>query len=274
MASFFDTFPTDGTSLGGNWTVHAGDYHVVSGAATGQSSYAFDAAIYSAQALGGDQYAHFKMPATGDWLGALFRYTNTSSKLYIVTYNLETWYWNTWLTIGNASYNTITSSSLSMSSGDTVGITVRGIGTDTEVRIWKNPTNKTPYSMTAWDSVSDTTPDITWTTDPGTDAVDSGSYAGFYSYGASGKAIDDFYAGDYSSTAIEQEGFRPRNDDGTEATATWKANQDTNITLAADTAFRLRMLLNATGDPDSINAQLEYRYKPTGGAFGSWTKVN
>jgi len=78
---------------------------------------------------------------------------------------------------------------------------------------------------------------------------------------------------DAVATSIEQEGFRPRNDDGTEATATWKANQDTNITLAANTAFRLRMLLNATGDPDSINAQLEYRYKPTGGSFGSWTKV-
>jgi len=75
------------------------------------------------------------------------------------------------------------------------------------------------------------------------------------------------------AATIEQEGFRPRNDDGTEATATWKANQDTNINLAADTAFRLRILLNATGDPASIGAQLEYRYKPSGGAFGSWNKV-
>ena len=75
------------------------------------------------------------------------------------------------------------------------------------------------------------------------------------------------------SASIEQEGFRFRNDDGTEATATWKANQDVNITLAANTAVRLRMLLNATGDPASIGAQLEYRYKPSGGAFGSWGKV-
>ena len=73
---------------------------------------------------------------------------------------------------------------------------------------------------------------------------------------------------------IEQKNFRFRNDDNNEATATWKANQDTNITLAADTAARIRMLLNATGDPNSIGAQLEYRYKPSGGAFGSWTKVN
>lgn len=37
--------------------------------------------------------------------------------------------------------------------------------------------------------------------------------------------------------------------------------------------IRLRFLIDATGNPDSINAQLEYRYKPSGGSFGSWTKV-
>ena len=73
---------------------------------------------------------------------------------------------------------------------------------------------------------------------------------------------------------IEQEGFRFRNDDGSKSAATWKANQDTNITLAADTAFRLRFLLKATGNPDSIDAQVEVRVKPSGGAFGAWTKVN
>jgi hypothetical protein len=78
----------------------------------------------------------------------------------------------------------------------------------------------------------------------------------------------------YYTSTIEQEGFRFRNDDGSESAATWKANQDTNITLAADTSTRIRMLLNATGDPASIGAQLEARYKPSGGAFGPWTKVN
>ena len=85
----------------------------------------------------------------------------------------------------------------------------------------------------------------------------------------------DIGADEYvSSTAIEQEGFRHRNDDGDEATATWKANQDMNITLAADTAFRLRFLLKATGNPDSIDAQAEARVKPSGGAFGAWEKIN
>jgi len=77
-----------------------------------------------------------------------------------------------------------------------------------------------------------------------------------------------------AAASIEQEGFRFRNDDGSESAATWKANQDTNITLAANTTFRLRFLLKATGNPDSIDAQAEARVKPSGGAFGAWEKIN
>jgi len=85
----------------------------------------------------------------------------------------------------------------------------------------------------------------------------------------------DIGADEYvSPTAIEQKNFRFRNDDDSEPAATWKANQDMNITLAADTAFRLRFLLKATGNPDSIDAQAEARVKPSGGAFGAWEKIN
>jgi hypothetical protein len=73
---------------------------------------------------------------------------------------------------------------------------------------------------------------------------------------------------------LDQEGFRFRNDDGSESAATWMADQDTNVMLAADTTARLRVLINTSLDPGSKNYQLEYRYKPSGGAFGSWTKVN
>lgn len=73
--------------------------------------------------------------------------------------------------------------------------------------------------------------------------------------------------------AIDQEGFRFRNDDGSEASATWKAGQDINTVFAPGDVARLRALLNATGDPASIEAQLEYRHKPSGGSFGDWKKV-
>lgn len=57
---------------------------------------------------------------------------------------------------------------------------------------------------------------------------------------------------------IEQEGYRWRNDDGNETTATWFANQDTSASTTLDTNIRLRALLNATGTP-STQFKLEYR---------------
>jgi hypothetical protein len=47
---------------------------------------------------------------------------------------------------------------------------------------------------------------------------------------------------------LEQEGYRFRNDDGSESTATWLADQDTNITRRAGVNVRLRVITNITGD--------------------------
>lgn len=58
---------------------------------------------------------------------------------------------------------------------------------------------------------------------------------------------------------LEQEGFRFRNDDGTEATATWQAAQDTTVTLPPGQRVRLRLLVNAGGDPASSQYELQYR---------------
>ena len=71
------------------------------------------------------------------------------------------------------------------------------------------------------------------------------------------------------SISVEQESFRFRNDDGSESAATWKAAQDVNASVGIDEVFRLRFLLNATGDPAAQSYQLEYR--KVGAA--SWTKV-
>lgn len=57
----------------------------------------------------------------------------------------------------------------------------------------------------------------------------------------------------------EQEGYRWRNDDGSETTATWKEAQDTPITLAAEAVARLRMLLDVTGDPGSVPVTLQFK---------------
>lgn len=78
----------------------------------------------------------------------------------------------------------------------------------------------------------------------------------------------------------EQEGYRFRNDDGNESTATWLAAQDTAVTQPLSTNTRLRVLIDSPDDPGSIQYQLEYKkstdstYKkveaPSGSvAFGS-----
>ena len=58
---------------------------------------------------------------------------------------------------------------------------------------------------------------------------------------------------------LEQEGFRFRNDDGSEVAATWRQVQDVFDSVAPNTNIRLRVLVNATGDPATSQFQLEYR---------------
>ena len=74
--------------------------------------------------------------------------------------------------------------------------------------------------------------------------------------------------------SIRQFGFRFRNDDESETSATWKATQNTNITLPPGDPVRLRIGIDSTGDIGAKQFQLEYRKKPSGGAWGSWSKIS
>lgn len=72
------------------------------------------------------------------------------------------------------------------------------------------------------------------------------------------------------SSVIEQEGFRFYAD-GTESGSTPLDSQDTDISIAKETTFQERVLLNATGDPASEQYQLEYKESSDGAA--EWRKV-
>jgi hypothetical protein len=68
------------------------------------------------------------------------------------------------------------------------------------------------------------------------------------------------YSGSAGPLAYEQEGFRFRNDDGSESTATWKASQDTNVTAVKSANTRLRVLTDtANADPATKRMKLQYR---------------
>ena len=86
------------------------------------------------------------------------------------------------------------------------------------------------------------------------------------------RAVDAGTSGDEAQLVLtsgtpattEQEGFRFRNDDGSETTATWLANQDTNLTQPVSTNTRLRMLLNTTADVASTAWRLDYKKSSEG----------
>lgn len=73
-----------------------------------------------------------------------------------------------------------------------------------------------------------------------------------------------------SLATIEQEGFRFY-EDGTESGSTVLEDQDTDITIAQETTFQERVLLNATGDPATHQFQLDYKESSDGAA--EWRKV-
>jgi hypothetical protein len=58
---------------------------------------------------------------------------------------------------------------------------------------------------------------------------------------------------------LAEEGFRWRNDDGDEDEATWLAVQDSNVAIPLSTPIRLRVIVNATGNPENYRYRLEYK---------------
>ena len=109
--------------------------------------------------------------------------------------------------------------------------------------------------------------------DSTTDTSFTSGYAGVYGQNDAGtQAYIDNWTGDdlAASFTVDQEGYRWRNDDEGEATATWAtAAQDATATVNLETNIRLRALINATGDPATANYQLEYRKQGT----SDWIKV-
>jgi hypothetical protein len=80
--------------------------------------------------------------------------------------------------------------------------------------------------------------------------------------------IDNWEGGNLLAAALEQYGYRWRNDDGSETTATWAASQNVNLTSAVG-PYRLRVGINGTADNSSYQYQLEWRVSGS----GTWRKV-
>lgn len=85
----------------------------------------------------------------------------------------------------------------------------------------------------------------------------AGSWTGSETYSAN---LATFKA---TTLAVEQEGYRFRNDDGSESSATWIAAQDTPITAPKATNTRLRILTD-TNNVDSPTRRLKLQYRKVG----------
>jgi hypothetical protein len=109
----------------------------------------------------------------------------------------------------------------------------------------------------------------------GTRIVSAGA-VGVVAWAVSGTAggvgdYDNFLVEDYGPAfLLEQEGFRWRNDDADEDSATWKANQDTNVTLVGGDKARVRFAIDGTADNAPKQPQLEFRKV----GDTDWRKVN
>lgn len=57
----------------------------------------------------------------------------------------------------------------------------------------------------------------------------------------------------------EQEGFRFRNDDGSESAATWRQTQDVDDSVGKESNIRLRVLIDSTGNPATVTRTLQYK---------------
>jgi hypothetical protein len=70
--------------------------------------------------------------------------------------------------------------------------------------------------------------------------------------------------------AFDQDSFRLRNDDGDEATATWKVAANQNTSLNVDENFRCRFVVQETAGGSVTNEGFKFQYRLNA---GSWTDI-
>lgn len=145
------------------------------------------------------QYAKIKLVANAKG-GVCLRYVDGVSSYYLVyitsTPELVWTRWD-WTGANDPDYKeTIQNDGGALAgdfgAGDTIAVTVQGTSNQTVVKIWRNPTNNTPFSKDFWDNGADAA-DLTFQDNPPT-PCNTGTYTGIGAYGAN--TFDDFFAGD------------------------------------------------------------------------------
>lgn len=229
---------TDGTSFAShdaNWKTNAGSGQVLSNAfrltGTGEQGFFYDDASFTA-----DQYSQVELAAlaSGAFMGPSVRNGSAGVHSYVVVYTDGSSTYFALLVAG--SYTDLASPSGGLFATDTIYLEANG-----STFTWKR-------NGTTQASVTDS-------------SLASGK-PGFGGYdGGTGTRLDNIELGNLGSSAVTYnlEGYRLRNDDGSESAATWKASQDTTANVDVDTVFRMRLLLDTTNDSPGSIYKLQYQ---------------
>lgn len=248
MASYSDDF--NRASLGANWTAAVGSATINSSVElqVGDASSIY----WNGFTPGGSQYAWGRVGTVLDsgnvnyGHGPACRMDTADGDCYVVIVNTEVAGEVVLARIDGGSYNILAtdSSGATPAANDTFEIRAVGVGAG-NLTVYKNGS----LFMTVSDSNF------------------SGGRVGFAGrlWNAATRWTDGAGGDLYS---LEQEGYRWRDDDGSESAATWLDSQDTDISRDLSTNTRLRVLVNASGDVGSTQYQLEYRI-----AGGTYAKV-
>jgi hypothetical protein len=185
-------------------------------------------------------------PAIGDYIDLAVRLQDTASITNVDGYSVR--YTRTGTSTGTIglyridSFSAVgigTPANVFMNIGDTFGIVSIGNFHDG----W--------YQNGAGDPAS-----VTTATDSNYPA---GGYLGMTIFSPTTVVRGNNFGGGEVVPSLNQEGFRFRNDDGSETTATWRQAQDTDDSVEKSTPIRLRLLIDATNDPANQSYQVEFR---------------
>lgn len=184
-------------TLGANWTQIEGSTGINGNqAVTNTGGFVDDGVVHVTPLSSVNQYAKLTMSATNNrYVDVIFRYTDSGSPYYTVRFEdpENNVVWRRYASVGGAETNIQNAAYAQVLTAMTFGITITGTGDATTIRIWENPTGDIPDAADSWGG--DTTPDITFTTNPGS-PVDTGLLVGFSGVTNENIMIDNWFAGD------------------------------------------------------------------------------
>lgn len=199
-------------NLGANWTDVAGGFEIVNNSdARGETlEFGKNLAIHVTPTNTVNQYVRLQAHTVNNaFPGVAFRYVDTSSPHYLVDWDTNDLYWTYYPDVASNSGDPGTRNiingggNISFTSGNAMGLTIKGTGAATRLRVWYNVTALAPdIGGETWDGNA---PDINQLIDGGNTA-DTGKGIGICSFWATASGettIERWDAGDIPTTASD-----------------------------------------------------------------------